>query len=318
MFKLKGKKMPKVVIRVDPERRQWWKSTMVELLPGYEIYLWDEDQFERDEISYAIVWAPPSGMLASLRNLKAVFSVGAGVSHITDDPTFPRKVPIIRTTGPALRQRMCEFVALHVLRIHRRLPEIEQSASRREWKQFVEPIASNVRVGVMGMGNLGTAAAKALRGLGYDVRGLSRRGREIDGFPMFQQDQIGRFLQDLNIVISMLPGTPETDDILNRRTFSQLPQGSWVINVGRGSQVNDDDLLSALDSGHLGGAVLDVFRREPLAPDHPFWQRPNILITSHTASAIEPATGGQIIAGNLLAFAAGRKLQDLVDIEQGY
>jgi glyoxylate/hydroxypyruvate reductase A len=310
--------MKKIVIRVDPERRQWWKETMISLLPGYEVYLWDEDEFDKNDIDYAIVWAPPSGMLAALPKLQAIFSVGAGVSHITDDPTFPRHVPIIRTTGPALRQRMCEYIAMHVLRIHRRLPEIERAARAGEWKQFVEPVASNVRVGIMGAGNLGAAASNTLIALGYDVRTLSRRGDPVSGLTIYPRTAISEFLHGINILICMLPGTPETDDIISADSIGKLPTGAWIINVGRGTLVNDDDLLAALDRDHLGGAVLDVFRREPLPSDHAFWHHPKILITSHTASAIEPAVGGEIIANNLLSFVAGKKLSDLVDIDQGY
>jgi len=318
MFNWKRKRMKKIVIRVDPERRQWWKETMTSLLPGYEVFLWDEDKFDKNEIEYAIVWAPPGGMLASLPRLKAIFSVGAGVSHITDDPAFPRHVPIIRTTGAALRQRMCEYIALHVLRIHRRLPEIEEAARMGEWKQFVEPVANNVRVGIMGAGNLGAAAAKTLITLGYDVRTLSRRGTPVSDLKIYPRAAMMEFLENVHILISMLPGTPETDNIICLDSLNKLPKGAWIINVGRGSQVNDDDLLAALDRGHIGGAVLDVFRREPLPKDHPFWHHPKILITSHTASAIEPAVGGEIIAHNLLSFVAGKKLPDLVDIDQGY
>jgi glyoxylate/hydroxypyruvate reductase len=310
--------MKKVVIRVDPERRQWWKETMIKLLPGYDVLLWDEDNFDKRDIGYAIVWAPPAGALASLPNLECVLSVGAGISHITDDPTFPKNVPIIRTTGEALRQRMCEYISLHVLRIHRRLPEIERAAKDREWRQFVEPVASNVMVGIMGVGNLGAAVGSTLRGLGYQVRGLSRRGRPLDGIEIFKNNRMSEFLKDTNILVSMLPGTDETKNIIDAKTISQLPAGSWIINVGRGNQVVDSDLINGLDTGQLGGAVLDVFRKEPLPRDHPFWRHPKILITCHTASAIEPAVGGKIIADNLIAFAEGQKIPDLVDIEQGY
>jgi glyoxylate/hydroxypyruvate reductase A len=310
--------MQKIVIRVDPERRQWWKQTMSELLPEYEFVLWDEDDFDKGEIIYAITWSPPAGALASLPNLKAVFSVGAGISHITDDPSYPRHVPIIRTTGERLRQRMCEYITLHVLRIHRRLPEIEAASARREWKQFVEPVASNVVVGLMGVGNLGGAVASSLQGLGYSVRGLTREGKPRAGLEVFPYGEISQFLAGVNILISILPGTPETENIVRSEHLTQLPDGAWVINVGRGSQVNDEDLLAALDTGKLAGAVLDVFRREPLPSEHPFWAHPKILITSHTASAIEPAVGGEIIAKNIRDFVAGAPVADLVDMDRGY
>lgn len=310
--------MKLVVIRVDPERRAWWKETMSALAPEFKFVLWDEDEFEKGKVEYAIVWAPPHGMLASLPKLKCVFSVGAGVSHITEDPTFPKDIPIVRTTGPALRQRMCEYVALHVLRIHRRLPEIEAAAANREWKQFVEPTANSTTVGLLGVGNLGGAVGSTLKALGYKVKGLTRRGNRQADFPVFARNELGMFVENVDILISLLPGTPDTDRILNKKLFSIMKRGSWVINVGRGSQVDDDELLEALDTDILSGAVLDVFRTEPLPPTHPFWFHPKILITSHTASAIEPAVGGEIIARNLKDVAAGRPVADLVDMKQGY
>ena len=307
-----------IVIRVDPETRQFWKDKISSLLTEYSVYLWDEDDFSPEEIDFAIVWAPPAGMLASLPNLKAVFSVGAGISHITDDPTHPADLPIVRTTGDVLRQRMCEYVVLHVLRIHRRLPEIEAASQKKEWKWIVEPTASTKTIGIMGVGNLGMAAAQALSAIGYRVKGLARREKEVDGISIYTSDQMNEFLDGVEILISMLPGTPETENIIDADTIAQLPEGAWVINVGRGSQVHDDDLLKGLDSGQLGGAVLDVFRNEPLPEGHAFWGHPKILITSHTASAIEAAVGGQIIADNIRRFAAGDQVPDMVDLEQGY
>jgi glyoxylate/hydroxypyruvate reductase A len=311
-------KIKKLVIRVDPERRSWWKETVSKFLPDLEILLWDEDKYLSEEISYAVVWAPPFGGLAKLINLECVLSVGAGISHIIDDPTYPRHVPIIRTVNDALRQRMSEYVALHVLRIHRRLPEIEESAKQASWNQFLEPIAQEIQVGIMGMGNLGAAAAKTLLGLGYRVRGWSRRGSPVEGVDVYGFEALDDFLEGNRILISILPATCQTENILNEQTISKLPRGSWIINAGRGTQINDLDLLCALDSGHLSGAVLDVFRQEPLPKESAFWNHSKILITCHTASAIEPAIGGKTIADNLLAFIRNEAVNGLVNIEQGY
>jgi glyoxylate/hydroxypyruvate reductase A len=310
--------MKKIVIRIEPERSQWWKKTISSHMPDLDVVLWDEDEYQKEDIAYAIVWAPPAGGLAELPNLRCVVSVGAGVSHITDDPTYPRNVPIIRTVGAPLRQRMCEYVALHVLRIHRRLPEIEKASRAGEWKEFIEPLASEIQVGIMGMGNLGSAAARTLVELGYRVRGWSRRGRPIPGLDVYGAEHLDEFLDGVQILVSILPATPETDHIICRRTLSRLPKGAWVIAAGRGNQIHDSDLLAALDSGHIAGAVLDVFRKEPLPSSDPFWHHPKILITCHTASFIDPSVGGQIIAENLKAFIEGRSISDIVDIEQGY
>lgn len=307
-----------IVIRVDEETRGFWKKQIEELLTEAQVFLWDEDDFNPNSIDFAIVWAPPTGMLSSLPNLQAVFSVGAGISHITDDPSFPCSLPIVRTIGETLNQRMCEYIALHVLRIHRRLPEIEEASIDKQWKWIVEPTANTKTVGIMGVGNLGGAAATCLRNLGYKVKGLARRYKEIKDIEVFTPDKLSIFLKDVDILISMLPGTPETENIIRKDTIELLPKGAWIINVGRGSQIKDDDLLEALDSGHIKGAVLDVFRTEPLPSSHEFWGHPQILITSHTASAIEATVGGEIIANNIRKFVSGEQIDALVDLEQGY
>lgn len=308
----------KIVVRTDDSTIRFWQKTLSELLTEATVYCWKIDSFDPEEIEYAVVWAPPSGMLASLPNLRAVFSVGAGISHITDDPTTPESLPIIRTTGEDLRNRMCEYILLHVLRIHRRLPEIEEASKKQVWNWIVEPTASSKTVGIMGIGNLGLSVAKSLLNVGYNVKGLARTKKEIDGLEVYTPEQMSYFLQNLDILISILPGTEKTENIIRKETLDQLPKGAWVINVGRGSQVKDDDLISALDIGHLNGAVLDVFRQEPLPSDHPFWKHPKILITSHTASAIESSVGGKIIASNIQKFSKGEHFDDIVDLNRGY
>lgn len=311
--------MTTLVIRVDPERRAWWKETMQKLLPELGIVLWDEDDFDPQEIEYAVVWNPPIGFFEQLVNLKCVVSVGAGVSHILKDPGYPKHVPIIRTVGEDLRRRMSEYVTLHVLRFHRRLPEIQAAQKNTQWIQYVEPLAWEVNVGVMGLGNLSGFAARTLASIGYNVSGWVRRAKRMEGITVYAGDeQLADFLAKTNILVCMLPQTPLTENILNRQTFDAMPGGSYLINVGRGECLVEEDLLEALGEGKLSGATLDVFWEEPLPADHPFWSHPKILITCHTASAIEPKVGGQIIANNIQAFIRGDNVPDIVDIEQGY
>ena len=313
--------MSQVVIRVDPERRQWWKETVSELLPGYRVWLWDEDaaSFDRTEIDYAIVWMPPLGALASLPNLKAVFSVGAGVTHILRDPDYPKDVPIVRCVNEDLRNRMTEYILLHVLRLHRQLPAIESAVKAGRWEQFVEPLARDRTVGILGLGNLGRASAAALLNVGYQVVGWSRGGSPVEGVEVHSgPDGLDAVLGQSDIVVSMLPGTPATTDLLGDAAFRSMKRGAAIINVGRGETIVDAALCSALEEGQVSAAVLDVFRQEPLPADDPYWTEPNVLITCHTASAIEPATGGRTITGNILAFAAGEQLEDIVDLAKGY
>jgi glyoxylate/hydroxypyruvate reductase A len=214
---------------------------------------------------------------------------------------------------------MAEYVLLHVLRFHRRLPEVEAAHQARQWTQFLAPLASEVTVGLMGVGNLGGFVAQKLLGLGYNVVGWSRRRKDIPRVQSFAgPDELPRFLASATILVCLLPQTPATESILDKSAFAAMPAGSCLINVGRGECLVERDLLNALDSGHLRGAALDVFRAEPLAADSPLWAHPGVLVTCHSAGVIDPAIGGTIIAANIRAHMSGERVTDIVDIEQGY
>jgi len=307
-----------LVIRVGAARQQWWLDHMQGLLPEIECRAWDEPG-DPAEIDYAIVWRPSPGGLKRFPNLKCIVSMGTGIDHVTDDPELPRHVPIIRTRSFDLTQRMREYVTLHVLRIHRRLPEIEAAQPLREWRQLINPPAYQRKVGVMGLGNLGADCARTLKAVGFDVAGWARRPKSIEGIACFAGDAQRRaFLERSEILVCLLPLTPETRGILNAELFRTLPAGASIINCARGGHLVDRDLLDALDSGHLAYATLDVFHQEPLPAEHPFWDHPRVLVTPHVASLIDPVAGGRAIADNLRRFIAGEPVPDLVDPDQGY
>ena len=307
-----------VVLKVGGTRAQWWKNHMSTLLPEMEVALASE-RISREAIEYAIVWKPDPGWLKTFPNLKCIVSIGAGIDHILCDHELPSDVPIIRTTGTDLSVRMREYVTLHVLRLHRRLPEVEAAQSMREWLQIVEPPAHARRVSVMGLGNLGADCARTLAMIGFDVAGWARSAKSIRGVECFAGDTAKQdFLNRSEILVCMLPLTPDTTGILNEELFAHLPEGAKIINVARGQHLVDADLLAALDSGHITAATLDVFDQEPLPDDHPFWDHPNILITPHIASLIDPVAGGERIAMNLRAFIAGEVVPDLVPPGKGY
>jgi len=311
--------MKTLVIRVDPENRKWWKDTLQKLLPNLKVVLWDEDEYKVEEVEYAVVWNPPVGGFKKFTNLKCVVSVGAGVDHILKDPDYPKNVPIIRTVGKPLRKRMAEYVLPHVSRYQLRLPEIRKAQEERKLIQYVEPLADEINVGVMGMGNLGGYLARKLRVFGYNVFSWSRTPKKVKGIASYAgKEQLSHFLSKVKILVCILPQTSLTENILNEQTFEMMPDGSYLINVGRGETIVEKDLIDALDHGKLAGATLDVFREEPLPKEHPFWKIPEILITCHTAGFIDPGLGGKIIAENLKKFIQGGKVKDIVDIEQGY
>ncbi len=307
-----------LILHVTGERAEWWRQTMQALLPEIECRAWAAHG-NPDEIDYAVVWKPPPGGLARFPELRAVFSIGAGVDHILCDPQLP-EVPVIRLAGPALVQRMREYVALHVLRCHRHQRELDLAQQAGEWCQRITPPAGERTVGVMGLGELGRVAAGTLVSLGFRVLGWSRTPRRVENVECFHGDaQWPAFLARSEILVCLLPLTPRTENILNRTTFEQLPRGTRVINAGRGEHLDEADLLAALDSGQLAGAVLDVFRTEPLPAEHPFWSHPGITVTPHLASLVDPDTGCRLLADNIRRFLAGDPLSELrVDRRRGY
>ena len=307
-----------LIIRVGPAREAWWLQHIQALLPEIDCRPWS-DPGDPDDIEIAVVWKPPAGGLKRFSNLKLIVSIGAGIDHVLADPELPRHMPIMRTTSEDLKLRMREYVVLHVLRLHRRLPEIEAAEVRREWLQLINPPAHERRVGVMGLGDLGGDCSRALSAIGFDVAGWSRRPKANDGVESFAGDRgLGAFLERTDILVCLLPLTPLTEGILNAELFAQLPRGASIINAARGGHLVEADLLAALDRGQIDRATLDVFPIEPLPAGSPFWDHPKVLVTPHVASLIDPETGGKTIAANIRSFLAGEAVPDLVDLDQGY
>jgi len=307
-----------VVSIPDARKTQWWIEQLQPLLPGWTIRSID-DPGDPLEVAYAVVWRPATGAFLPFPNLKAIVSLGAGIDHVLADRRLPRQVPIIRTVGTDLTQRMREYVALHVLRHHRDMPTIAANQRERMWKPLVQPPATQRRVGVMGRGNLGGTAAATLAALGFETLGWSRTKHRIEGVATHAgDDEFDAFLGRCEILVCLLPLTPATTGILDAGLFARLPRGASLINAGRGPHLNDDDLLAALESGQLSHATLDVFHIEPLPAEHPFWSHPRITVTPHIASLIDPATGSRIVAANIERFEATGTVDDLADTERGY
>lgn len=307
-----------LILHLKSTRQQWWLEHLQSLLPDIECRLW-EDPGDLMDIEYAVVWRPPTGGLRRFKNLKCIISVGAGIDHVLADEELPKNVPIIRTTGQELTQRMREYVCLHVLRLHRRLMDVEQQQSDQSWIQTINPPAYERRVGVMGLGNLGADSARALSSIGFDVTGWARREHSISGIrTTFGDSGLPAFLDGCEILVCLLPLTGETHGILNHALFDQLKKGACLINVARGEHLVEQDLLDAMASGQIAQATLDVFHEEPLPPTHPFWRHPQVLVTPHVASMIDPVAGGKEIAQNLRKFINGEAVPDMVDLKQGY
>ena len=306
-----------LVIYLKSARRDWWKSHLQSLLPDIQCLLWDEVT-SPDAIEYAVVWKPPTGGLAQFRNLKCIVSVGAGIDHVLADTQLPKHVPIIRTTGSDLTQRMREYVCMHVLLQHRKYPETIAAQQRCEWKPGITPPATMRTVGVMGLGKLGNSVAASLHAIGFNVVGWARSQHAINNITCYSEHQLGEFLAQSEVLVCLLPLTDATENILNRSLFNQLPANASIINVGRGEQLVEEDLIVALDSNQLSHATLDVFRIEPLPAEHPFWTHPKITVTPHIGSLIDPESGGKEIARNLKDFIDGKPVADLTDRHRGY
>ncbi len=301
---------------VEPPRP--WELALERVVPGIEVRIWPEAG-SRGSVDYVLCWNPPAGVFRGMDNLKAVFSLGAGIDHLAGHTSLPENVPVVRMVEPALTEGMTEYVIYQVLRFHRHMDDYDAQQSRTEWRVLTQARPRDRRIGIMGLGMLGQVAAAKLRALDFDVSGWSRSEKKIRGIRSFAgSGALDAFLQRTDILVCMLPLTPETEGIINRRHLTRLPKGAYVINVARGRHLVEEDLLAVLDSGHIAGAALDVFHKEPLPPDHPFWSHPKVTVTPHIASLTNPETGARAIADNIARCESGKPLQNVVDFSRGY
>jgi glyoxylate/hydroxypyruvate reductase A len=295
-----------------------WRGYIEAYDPTIDFRVWPETGPVED-IDYALAWLPQPGDLARYPNLKAVFWLGAGVDHLLKDKALPRDIPIVRLVDDGLTAGMTEYVLLHVLRYHRRLPELEAQQRENLWRKLSYPLAKDRRVGVMGLGVLGRDVARRLADLGFNVAGWSGSPKRLAGVTSFHgDDQLAPFLNRTDILVRLLPLTPATAGIINARTLAALPKGASVVNAARGGHVIDADLIAALDRGHVAHATLDVFTTEPLPVEHPFWRHPRITVTPHVASVTISETASRVVIEGLKALRAGRTPANVVDLAKGY
>lgn len=310
--------MPVLLFISQTEPADPWKRALQRVVPGIEVRIWPEAG-SRGSVDYVLCWKPPVGVFRGMNNLKAVFSLGAGVDHLSDRRALPEDIPVVRMVEPALTEGMTEYVIYQVLRFHRHMLDYDAQQARREWRVLSQMRPRDRRVGIMGLGVLGRDVANKLRALDFDVAGWSRSEKKISGVRSYAGwGNLEVFLRRTDILVCMLPLTRETTGIVNRRHLSLLPKGAYVINAARGPHLVEDDLLAALNSGHIAGAALDVFDKEPLPPDHSFWSHPRVGITPHVASLTNPETGAQAIADNIARCEAGKSPRNVVDFSKGY
>jgi glyoxylate/hydroxypyruvate reductase A len=300
-----------------------WKGRFDEVCGDRRVLLLPDAGFDPAEVHYAAVWKPRPGELAGFPNLRVIFNLGAGVDALMADASLPN-VPLVRVAVGDLTGRMTEYVVLHVLMHH--LQELYLRASQREkrWQPKFQWPANAISVGIMGLGTLGSDAAEALRHLGFRVSGWSRRPKTIEGIECFHGEaQLEPFLARTDILVCLLPLTPDTRHILNRNLLTKLnrnsPMGAPVlVNAGRGGLQDEPDILQCLDDGTLGAASLDVYATEPLPAESPFWTHPKVVLTPHNAADTDPDEISKYVAWQIERFEAGGALENVVERARGY
>ncbi len=293
-----------------------WKDGMLSLDPTLDIRTYPE-LGDCDEITCAVVWNHPRGILAEFPSLKLICSMGAGVDHIISDLDIPSHVPITKIVDDRLSFSMSNYIVMAVLHHHRRWDKYMQHKADQVWDQAANP-EIDVQIGIMGFGTLGQDAGKKLTALGFEVHGLSRKKVTFEGIQTYGEEELDLFLSRINVLICLLPLVPENVGILNYELFQKMNRGSYLINVARGKHQVGGDIKRALDEGLLSGAFLDVFEEEPLPKGHWMWEHPDVQISPHNASLTNPTAAIPQIIDNYRRAIAGDKLANQIDREKGY
>jgi glyoxylate/hydroxypyruvate reductase A len=300
-----------------------WERRFRAAAPGRDIRLWPDRVGNPADVAYAAAWLPPRGAFSPFKNLRAIFSLGAGVDALLKDGELPL-VPVVRVIDPNLTRRMTEYVMLHVLMHHRRQRLYDAQQRERVWREHAQPAAHEVHVGIMGLGVLGRDVAEVLMRLGFRVAGWSRTPHTLPGVECFHDAAgLDAFLARSEILVCLLPHTPATEGILNLALLRKLRRdgalgGAFLINAGRGMLQVDVDILTALDEGALAGATLDVFPTEPLPAASPLWAHPKVTITPHNSAASVPEEVVAYIVKQIGRFEAGQSFENVIDRASGY
>jgi len=294
-----------------------WQKKLQPYLDGFTLVDLMSEEGRLADI--ALVWAPPPGRFAEMPHLKGIINKGQGVDHIMRDPTVPRHIPLVRLVDPDMSDALSHWVILAALDFWRDAGYYRQNQRQKIWKPIVQRPATGAVVGIMGVGAIGSVVARRFAMLGFSVRGWARTPRLIDDVSVYAgADQFSDFLDGVNVLVSVLPLTPETDGIMNADLFNRLAKGAYVINGGRGQQLVDADLIAALESGQIAGAALDVFHQEPLPDTHPFWDHPAVTVWPHVAAQTNPNTAAKQVAAAISAIMAGREPDNRVEWARGY
>lgn len=292
--------------RFDAQEWAEWLPALAAALPGDTLVRAEDPGHDPAAVEIAIVANPPAGALQRYPRLRLVQSLWAGVDKLLADPTLPADLPIVRMVDPAMNAAMAETALWAVLMLHRGFHVYARQQREGVWQPHAQRRADAVQVGVLGQGQMGGEVSRRLRALGYRVSGW-RRG-----------EPLGPVLASSEILVNLLPLTPDTRGLIDAAVLRQLPRGAALVNLARGAHVVDADLLAALDDGHLGHAVLDVFHQEPLPAGHRFWTHPAVTVLPHVAAQTDAHSAARIVAQNLAAWRRGELLAHQVDRRAGY
>lgn len=317
----------KIIVDLKNESQERWLPPMRAALPGHEIVWWNRDGSNpgvADGADAALVWHPDPALLAGLTEAKVLFSMGAGVDHIIGRPGLPPDVPIVRFVDPDLTDRMSEWIVLQCLMHLRQQRRYDALQDDRRWRPLRQPIASELRIGILGLGTLGQDAAKKLRPLGFQLSGWSRTTKSIAGIDCHAgAKQLDAFLAETDILVSLLPYTAETAGFVDRSVIDRLAKcgalgGPVYINAGRGGTQVETDIIAALEDGRLSGVSLDVFESEPLAADSPLWGFANAIVTPHVAAWSSHGAVSKYVAEQIERYQRGEGFENVIDLKTGY
>jgi len=301
----------KILFASTAEKPGVWLPLLKQALPSDEIVV-----SPAKDVDVALVATPPAGTFQKIGRPKLIQSLWMGVEKLVADPTLPRGVPLARTIDPGMVAAMSEMVLAYILDWHRHLYRYRLQQRASTWRRMEQRMAADRRIGLLGLGELGSDAGRKLAALGFKVAGWSRRPKKIPGVESFTD--LGAMLRTTDALVCLLPLTRDTQGILNGKTFAMMRRGGCVINLARGGHLVVQDLLAALKSGTLSHAYLDVFEREPLPANDPLWQHPAVSLTPHIAALTEPRTALPKIVANIERVRRGEAPRELVDLEAGY
>lgn len=300
------------------DRTAEWSALFRAETKALQVFAWD-DPFDAARIDYAVGSRPPDGFFAPLTQLKAVFATGAGIERLLARDDLPGSVAIVKLSDAGMAEQMSEYALYGVLRYQRRMDTFASQQAGREWRTHPPRVRAEVRVSVLGLGAIGSVVATSLAAFGYRVAGWSRSAKALAHVRCIAgADALDALLAQTDVLVNLLPSTPETRDLLNAERLVLLPRGAYVVNGSRGDQLDADALLALLNAGHLSGALLDVFAEEPLPVSHPLWAHPRVVITPHVAAITLPGPSVAQIVANIRKLEAGEAIDGVVARDRAY